>query len=254
MTAILEGKRKILIGSSNPGNQTYLSQEFSKHISNCSFYFAHDGVDVISKINNDVPHLMILEESLPKKSAIQITQYILNQKKFEKLAIIIISSIPDTDHFVDEVISGRIQFTSNHEENLSKYIARAMNFISHGDNSEFRLSFLAEGDVLMREGDQASFVYILRKGSLKAITEKSGNTVILGTVQPGEFVGEMAYINGEARSASIIALSDCELIEIPVNKLDHILFQKPAWSKALVRTLSKRVSRGNEKVAKAVTE
>ena len=253
MTVSLDGKRKILIGA-YADNHAYLSQEISKHITGCAFYFAQDGVDIISKINNDTPHLLILEENLPKKNALQIAQSVINQKKFEKVAIIIIASAPDTEHFVDEVVSGRIQFTANFEENLAKYLTRAMNFISHGDNAEFRLSFLSEGDVLMREGDQANFVYILKKGSLKAVTEKSGNTVVLGTVQPGEFVGEMAYINGEARSASIIALSDCELIEIPVNKLDHILFQKPAWSKALVRTLSKRVSSGNEKTAKLATE
>lgn len=244
-------KRKILIAVSSSQNQQFLSQQASKHIPQAQFYFAADGMDAISKMNNDVPHIVIVEENLPKKNAIQMIDSILPQKKFDRVAIIVISAIPDVENFVDEVVMGKIQFTTDFGENLSKYLMRALNFVSHGDNNEFRLSFLNPGDTLMKEGDAARFVYILKKGELQASTNKTGEKVILGSVNAGEFVGEMAYISGEARSASITAMTDCELIEIPVDKLDHLLFQKPAWSKALVRTLSKRVRTSNEKIAKA---
>jgi CRP/FNR family cyclic AMP-dependent transcriptional regulator len=42
------------------------------------------------------------------------------------------------------------------------------------------------------------------------------------------------------------ALSDCELIEIPIGTLDTVLFSKPAWARALMMTLSKRLKRSNE--------
>jgi hypothetical protein len=57
--------------------------------------------------------------------------------------------------------------------------------------------------------------------------------------------GEMAYINGEPRAANVIAEGPSELIEIPFERLDHVLFQKPMWSKALMRTLSKRLKNAN---------
>ncbi|MCB0415661.1 MAG: Crp/Fnr family transcriptional regulator, partial [Bdellovibrionales bacterium] len=59
---------------------------------------------------------------------------------------------------------------------------------------------------------------------------------------------EMAYINGEPRSADVVALSDCELIEFGVDRLDSLLFKKPSWSKALMKTLSKRLKRANEAI------
>ncbi|MBL7688606.1 MAG: Crp/Fnr family transcriptional regulator, partial [Bdellovibrionaceae bacterium] len=65
-----------------------------------------------------------------------------------------------------------------------------------------------------------------------------------------EFVGEMAHINQEPRSASVKALEDCELIEIPNGSLDLVLFSKPAWAQALMRTLSRRLKRINETLAK----
>lgn len=252
--ANLESKRKILVAVANPQNQQYISQQTSQHISNCQFYYAADGMDAISKMNNDTPNLVIIEEFLPKKNSFQVTEYILSQKKFSDVAVIIISALPEQDRFVDEVVMGKVQFTTSYGENLGQYLARALNFVTHGDNAEFRLTFLASGSTLMKEGDPGEFVYILKKGELQAMSDRSGEKIILGTVNPGEFVGEMAYINGEARSASIVALTDCELIEIPVHKLDHLLFQKPAWSKALVKTLSRRVRKGNNKLTQATSD
>ncbi len=88
----------------------------------------------------------------------------------------------------------------------------------------------------------------MRSGRLIAIAHHgAAEARELGIVETGEFVGEMAYINGEPRSATVKALDLCELIEIPVHLLDHVLFTKPAWAKALMKTLSKRVKAANTK-------
>lgn len=78
---------------------------------------------------------------------------------------------------------------------------------------------------------------------------KNGQRVDLGKIKAGEFVGEMAHINKEPRSATVTAVTDCELIEIPFGSLDPILFSKPSWSKALFVTLSKRLKLTSEKLS-----
>lgn len=250
MAKNLDGKRKILIAAANPKSQQLIADAIQKQIANSQCFFAADGVEVISKISNDVPHLLVSEEHLPRKNAIQLTETILENDRLKDLAIIIISKIPDSEHFVDEVVTGRVQFTEDFTDKIEKYLSRAMNYISGDEDTEFQLSFLAPDDYLMKEGDKPDFVYIVKTGRLKAVSHSSGKEIVLGTILPGEFVGEMAYINGEPRSASVIALNPCELIKIPIEKLDHLLFQKPAWSKALVKTLSRRIRFNNEKVGR----
>jgi CRP/FNR family cyclic AMP-dependent transcriptional regulator len=89
----------------------------------------------------------------------------------------------------------------------------------------------------------------LVKGQLRVVKRiEGGEPILLGMVQPGEFVGEMSYINGENRSADVISDLSAELIEIPFDRLDRVLFQKPAWSKALMRTLSKRLKAANKQI------
>ena len=78
-----------------------------------------------------------------------------------------------------------------------------------------------------------------------ALKKNKDKEVLLGTIRPGEFVGEMAHINNENRTATVRAISDCELIEIPNGTLDLVLFSKPVWARALVSTLSKRLKMSN---------
>lgn len=249
MAKNLDGKRKILIAATNPRSQQLIAEAIQKQVANCQCYFSTDGLDVLSKLSNDIPHMLVVEDHLPKKNAIQLTESILANAQFNDMAVIIISRIPDTEHFVDEVVTGRVQFTEDFVVGIEKYLARALNFLAVGDKAEFHLAFLASDEVLMKEGDKPDFVYILKSGRLKAVSATSGKEIVLGTILPGEFVGEMAYINGEPRSASVIALTACELIRIPIAQLDHLLFQKPAWSKALIKTLSRRIRFSNEKAS-----
>jgi CRP/FNR family cyclic AMP-dependent transcriptional regulator len=60
----------------------------------------------------------------------------------------------------------------------------------------------------------------------------------------------MAYINKEPRSACIEALTDAQLIEVPIGLVDKILYKRPAWSRALLQTLSKRLKNANKVVEK----
>jgi CRP-like cAMP-binding protein len=104
---------------------------------------------------------------------------------------------------------------------------------------------VAPNEFLFKEGEIAKHVFIVKRGRLRAMKGRGEKQITLGEIGAGEFVGEMAHINHEPRSASVQALEDCELIEIPFGSLDMVLFSRPAWSQALVLTLSKRLKSTN---------
>jgi CRP/FNR family cyclic AMP-dependent transcriptional regulator len=244
---MLESKRKFLIATANEKLFSEISRRIGKHISGASFLHAEDGSQALFKISNDMPHILILDESLHKLSASQLLESLFENRRYEDMAVILLSEIPEVETFVDEVVKGRLQYLHQitDDELLAKCLARALNFLTQKVKAEFRLKFLAPGEVLVEEGTAAEFVYILKHGKLKATTQRENQIHILGEISPGEFVGEMAYFNGEQRSASVVAIEDSELIEIPINHLDQLLFQKPVWSRALMRTLTKRLKLSN---------
>lgn len=248
MARNLSGKRSVLIAHSNSKVAQEIANFVKKNIHNSQVYFAEDGIEATNKIVNSPPHITILDINLRKKDTLQIVQWVLDTKSIGDVACIILSEIPDTQHFVDEVVLGKVQFLENWKDviKFSECINRAFNFLANDGKQDFHLKFLNAGERLMCEGDKATFVYLVRKGQLKASIFRNDQEILLGEILEGEFVGEMAYINGEARSADVTAMNNCELIEIPISLVDVLLFQKPSWSKAFMQTLSKRLKRSND--------
>ncbi|AFY02658.1 cyclic nucleotide-binding domain-containing protein [Bdellovibrio bacteriovorus] len=244
--ADLESKRVFLIASAKPEEAEKIESTLNRHIQNATVFTATDGSAALFKAENVIPNVVIVDSEISKISALDLTQKLIQKK--ERIAVIIMSPLPDTDHFVDEVVTGQVHILTRptDEATFIEHLTRALNWIVNGDNANYRMKFLAANQILIREGEKAESVYLVKRGQLKAYKTDNGAETFLGHINPGEFVGEMAYINGEPRSANVMSLSNCELIEIPNNCLDVVLFSKPAWSKALVKTLSLRLKNSNE--------
>lgn len=107
---------------------------------------------------------------------------------------------------------------------------------------------LLKDDVLIREGEHSHTMYWLQAGQLVVSKRKGGEEVELGFIYTGELVGEMSFLDGEPRSASVRALTDCELVEIPREAFEKVFVGQPAWFQGLVKTLTERLRKTNARV------
>ena len=93
------------------------------------------------------------------------------------------------------------------------------------------------GEWLFREGGTADAVYVVRVGHLEVLQERprleSFNTLTRGAV-----LGELALLSESARSASIRALRDTEVLKIDKRHFDALLRSEPELSLSLTRVLS----------------
>ena len=72
---------------------------------------------------------------------------------------------------------------------------------------------LKAADTLFQTGDTGDGCYLLNSGVLKVImTSSQGDERILAILPPGTIVGDLAMIDGLPQSASVVALTDCELL------------------------------------------
>ena len=63
---------------------------------------------------------------------------------------------------------------------------------------------LTTGEVLMREGEVAESLYVVRHGRLRAtVADADGAEVVVGEIGKNEVVGEMAVITDQDRSATV---------------------------------------------------
>lgn len=106
-----------------------------------------------------------------------------------------------------------------------------------------------KGESLIYEGTKGDTLYWLKDGSLEVYKRCNNYRKHIGDIFPGELVGEMSFLDDEARSATIVAKVDCELYEIPGEKLKEIMQKQPPWFQALIKTLLSRLRRADNALA-----
>ncbi|HXH29579.1 MAG TPA: cyclic nucleotide-binding domain-containing protein [Bacteriovoracaceae bacterium] len=107
---------------------------------------------------------------------------------------------------------------------------------------------LTAGEILLSEGDNSKSLYWLQSGQLVVVKKRGGEEVTLGHIFSRELVGEISFLDKEPRSATVKALTDCELIEIPQDTFDSIFKNQPKWLDVLVRTLAERLRKANARI------
>jgi CRP/FNR family transcriptional regulator, cyclic AMP receptor protein len=104
---------------------------------------------------------------------------------------------------------------------------------------------------VFHEGDHSDACYLVRKGDLRVTREHpDGRAIALATLGPGDIFGELAMLDGEARSASVETLSDSELLALPAADVRRLLADHPEISVKLIAALTKRLRETNERVAR----
>ncbi|MBT8224115.1 MAG: Crp/Fnr family transcriptional regulator [Dactylosporangium sp.] len=87
-----------------------------------------------------------------------------------------------------------------------------------------RQQSFVEGQPLLRQGDTGSHIVILRKGQAKVIAGvDSGREVLLGLRGPGDLLGEMRYLSGQPRSASVVAAGPVAAVVLDFPSFDALL-------------------------------
>jgi CRP/FNR family transcriptional regulator len=104
---------------------------------------------------------------------------------------------------------------------------------------------------VFHEGDHSDACYLVRKGDLRVTREHpDGRAIALATLGPGDIFGELAMLDGEARSASVETLSDSELLALPAADVRRLLADHPGIAVKLIAALTKRLRETNERVAR----
>lgn len=101
---------------------------------------------------------------------------------------------------------------------------------------------LTPGQRLFAERDEGGDVYYLERGTLTVELAAGDATVRLRTMRPGTFVGELAFYLGIARTATVAAGSEAELLRLPHAALRDLDRSDPALAARLHRLFAHLLS------------
>lgn len=98
------------------------------------------------------------------------------------------------------------------------------------------------GGILFRQGEEGDALYMVVSGRLRVLLERPDGGGIVRTLREvtrGETVGELALINGEPRSATVVALRDTELGTLSQQAFTRLLEREPRSVLGLTRMLGR---------------
>ena len=244
----------VYIAVKNESKRSDLEMAIMTHYLDIAVFPMADLAEYQQRLKMNPPQLVIADVEFLNGNTILKDGVTLAERSLT--SYIVLGTLPNKEDYLDEMMVNKIQFfeTDPDEDGWKVAIKKSFKFSFESQSANFIIKNVKMGDLLMKVGDPAEKIYILKKGKLQAFhVNEQDQKVILGEVRPcphfgdtcspGEFVGEMAYFNSEPRVASVIALENSELIEIPIASFDRVIYQKPAWAMKLIETLSKRLKK-----------
>lgn len=104
---------------------------------------------------------------------------------------------------------------------------------------------------VFHEGDPGDACFIVRTGSCRVTREHpDGRAITLANLGPGAIFGELAMLDGEARSASVEATEDTDLLALPASDMRALIRENPGMAEKLVVALTRRLREANERIAR----
>jgi CRP/FNR family cyclic AMP-dependent transcriptional regulator len=99
----------------------------------------------------------------------------------------------------------------------------------------------AAGTVLFEEGQPGDYMYVVQSGEVE-IRRMVGETErVLAVLTPGEFLGEMAILNGKPRTATATVVEPMRCLVIEAKTLEQMVARNAEIALRLIKKLAKRL-------------
>jgi CRP/FNR family cyclic AMP-dependent transcriptional regulator len=111
----------------------------------------------------------------------------------------------------------------------------------------------AAGEAILREDEPGDLFFVIVRGQVKVFVDSEhGREVVLTHLKAGDFFGDMALFDNEARSASVSALVPSELVVLRRKDFLDVLADDFTIARRILSTLSGRLRRANDMIESLV--
>ncbi len=97
------------------------------------------------------------------------------------------------------------------------------------------------GEVLFREGEAGEVMFVIQSGAVRITKAIGGEEKVLAVLGPGEFLGEMAILNGKPRTATATVVETTRCLVIEAKTLEQMVARNAEIALRLIKKLAKRL-------------
>jgi CRP/FNR family transcriptional regulator, cyclic AMP receptor protein len=105
------------------------------------------------------------------------------------------------------------------------------------------------GEIIVEQGEKSNTLFIILTGRLRVVTsDKRGREVILATLQPGDYIGEMSLIDNGAHSATCRAEVQTDMLALGRAEFARCLPENSSMAYAIMKGLVQRLRQADRKI------
>jgi voltage-gated potassium channel len=109
----------------------------------------------------------------------------------------------------------------------------------------------APGVLIAREGEIGKEIYFLSHGKVEIVSENGEENY--GTLEDGDYFGDLSLVLKERRTASVRALTCCEIFILSQKEFNHIKSEYPEFREVLKKVSSEKTEKVVNLLLKEVT-
>ncbi|HQS57804.1 MAG: cyclic nucleotide-binding protein [Gallionellales bacterium 35-53-114] len=108
----------------------------------------------------------------------------------------------------------------------------------------FSINYVEMEEVIFGEGDMGTFMCLITEGTVSVQkSNQDGENIELARLQKDRTIGEMAVLDGERRSATCFAATDCTLLILSKDSLEKMILETPRIAAKVIRAIAVALSR-----------
>jgi tetratricopeptide (TPR) repeat protein len=105
-----------------------------------------------------------------------------------------------------------------------------------------------KGERIIKEGDTGDSLFFIKQGTVKVVAHILGKEFVLTTLGDGDVFGEVTFLTGRPRTASVVADGDVEILEFNRSLLEEAISRNPEVLECLNDLYDTRVSTTLKKI------
>lgn len=235
-------------------------------LSNYDVKSAPDGKVGVKMALDSPPDLILCDIMMPEMDGYEVLYLITKNPSTASLPFIFLTAKAEkadfrkgmnmgaddyiTKPFEEMELLGAIERRLNKFEGLAKamdvqeLVVKAGKYQNFEDlEKERKTRVFKKKDIIYREGDFGSYVYKIIKGKVKTYRiNEDGKEFIHDLLKEGDFLGEKALIQDNTRMEFAEALEETELLLIPKDDFQDLIFKNREVSGQFIRILSRNLS------------
>lgn len=118
--------------------------------------------------------------------------------------------------------------------------------LTQGEFNDFtrRMIFqtIPQGTLIVKEGDTGRSVFVITRGSVRVSSIIQGKKVDLAVLQASDFFGEISFLTGKPRTATVEATEETDVLEVAEQDLGDLIGKSPRIREVLQNYYQMRVT------------